>query len=1373
MVTIRSVNEIILNLIDFFKIAQPNLDTKPGTVARDLAIDGPANQLALLYDEVSKVSTQQSLRLVLGSDLDKLAKNFGLTRKGSTFSTGVGLLTFSSIPSTININKGGLITAGNGFSFAVVNGLSVVPSQLNFYKSIATKYQNDLAFVGITDQYAVQVSLQSTTAGSSGDIPKYSLSRTNIPGVSNVTNANPFIGGNDQEDDAAFRNRILSIFSGSSIGTALGYKNVALATTGVTDAFVVEPGSPLMTRDGSEVTSDSLGNLTIVSEGTGGKVDVVILGSNLVKNTDSFIYRDLSNNNDPTSSKNIIVLGQITGDTNKTFNQKRIADIAAGTVPAQPVDALVQVTGSSSGSNFQEKSVDSFGRVTGNYELIKDTGVYGGSPWGFDSFHWINNNITFNEDRIKSKFGGQDAVTFSDVLEIPQVQQNISITNENSNVVTSDRSLIQLLHTPATAVTRVFNVNTGERYTVVSQNPNGNGSTNTSGVIKISGSTLPSQSDVLQVDYNWVITYDQYADYDGRSLTNNPRPVTDSTDWGYSNLIRTEKVNFTKNGSGTFFTGTTSLPITSVVTASTFDKIDGYVTTVASGTFTGRLAFVINNLFNATTSVDHVYFKNSTIELYNTAQNNGTFSNVTIVVGITLEYVTTIILPTDTKAVQGDKITAVLNTTDVFNNTNSAGNFSGNQLTIPAANLTTPATNIILNTAYIANVQNIISTSITTVPLSRLGNGFSTNNSNGFNNLYVNNTTRKENQTIQKNLSNQFYVELNLSSLDASLIANQIISVIRLSDGLEVWNQDFNGTITTNTSTNNYQLIFGGHNTPALGDRVLVIYYATDTQRSQPFTFANKIYDKVFGTLQYNAANNTFLTGIHIFATESPVTFQILEPNTDIVLATATDGVLTNASMNASLANFTSSTVNFANILDASSQKINILFKKIRFLNCSHVNNSNTFDILSYNVGTNTISLANDYSKISNSQISITRISDGQELWSNAGTIDTVNNLLVFPATDSAASLDKVYITYSNESNLRQTPTRLTLNITDQVVNTGTLSVVGTTITKASNIVFASTNSSLKQNLLSAIRLALGLNSNAAIPANVKLVKIAKLERVTTTNSTSNDVLLVNSTYDVFGTTINDNSFFADSFVKDTTLGNFDFVLPTTINNTTNLTTQATNGDKFRITFYYSTTNDLENVIFTRNGTLYTNKSYALIDKVYISSGFNASKSAKLTIGNFNQPVTGSRYTVFYNYIAPKQNERIIVQYNYNKLISDTTFNIENNRPINADILVREAKAIDLDVTINVVITTQFLTSSALVLQNLKDKLIATINSNGLGSSIDSSTLINAAFSVDGVGGARIQFFNKTGSVGTALSIQAHDDQYFVANNITVNQVAT
>src|SRR5277367_5587204 len=180
MVTIRSVNEIISNLIDFFRIAQPTLDTKPGTVARDLFIEGPSAQLSLLYDELQGVSNKQSLRLSIGSDLDKLGKNYGLIRKQSVASTGVALLTFASLNATINVNKGSPVYTPGGLGFTVVNGISIVPSNINFYRSTATKFAAQLAFVGITDQYAVEVTVTASAPGSSGNIGQYTLTKVSI-----------------------------------------------------------------------------------------------------------------------------------------------------------------------------------------------------------------------------------------------------------------------------------------------------------------------------------------------------------------------------------------------------------------------------------------------------------------------------------------------------------------------------------------------------------------------------------------------------------------------------------------------------------------------------------------------------------------------------------------------------------------------------------------------------------------------------------------------------------------------------------------------------------------------------------------------------------------------------------------------------------------------------------------------------------------------------------------------------------------------------------------------------------------------------------------------------------------------------------------
>lgn len=1367
MVTIRSVNEIILSLVDFFKLAQPDLDTKPGTVARDLFIEGPASQLSLLYDELSGIANKQSLRLVVGSDLDKLAKNFGVVRRQATPASGAALLTFASLNAPIPINRGTIITASNGFSYSVTTGTSVLPSAINFYRAVAAKFRDQLDFAGISDTIAVQVTVTATSPGSTGNIGKYSLTKANIAGVSNVTNVNAFNGGTDQETDAAFRNRILSAFSGSSVGTALGYLNVALSVDGVGDAAVIEPGNALMTRDGTEVSIATDGTRTIVSEGSGGKVDVIVLGSNLIENSDSFIFRDKSNNNDPTSSKNDVVLGQIAEDANKTINRKRIDDIKNGVLPAQPVDTILQVSGSISGSNFLAKSVDSLGRVSGNYEIIRDTGVYGGSPFGFDTFHWISNKISlFSEDRIKGQFNGQDATTFTDVLEVPQIQQTVLITNENSTV-TSDRSIIQLLHTPATNVTRVFNVNTGERYIITNQNLDQTGSTNTSGRIQISGNTLPSTSDSLQVDYSWVVSFDQYSDYDGLYNTKNPRSVTNSIDWGLASAIQKEKILFTLSSGNNFYVGTASHPISSVISANKSTIADGTVTLLTSGAFVNRLAVTISNLLETVTSIDSITFKNNNTELYHTDQENNSFTVATEVLGIDIVYSVTIILPTDTVAVNGDQVTVIMNSVDVFHTTTTQGSSSGSQITIPSSLVNSSATSLVLETTYIANVSDLFSSAVTSLSTSRSGNGFILSNNSGFNNFSAVNIVRRENQIVQKNLSNQFYVDLSIPAIDFVITPSQVVSVVRLVDGYELWSANHLGTIVTGSS-GNYQLILSGFNDPVISDRVLVVYYATDIRRFQPFSFSNNLIKTRVETLSTDAGTGKLTVPITSFTNQFNIPFTIIDPDTDIVWFSATDGQLINN--NDGTASLSSYAVNMSSLPNLLHKKVKIVVPTL-LGGPTDVNNDGIYDITEYDISSNTLTITEVMSKITSDQISVIRLLDGKEIWSYTGTIDTTNNKLLIPASSAAAAGDLVFIIFFNYKNLRQAPTRLLGTTTDQIVNPGIITINGTTLTKAENIIFTATNTGLKLNLSEALRKALKLSSTATLPSNVKVAKIIKAEKVVTASNTDDSVLTVLATYDTQNSVIQNNLLYANEMLADSSFQALDFKLPNTINNSL---TGATNnlptlGDKIRITFYFITENDSENLSYTRNGTLYTNKRFALINKMFIASGFKASQATRFTTTSFTQPGLGSRYKIFYDYLAPKQNERIVVRYNYNQLISDVTFAIENSRPINADVLVRAAKETLLDLTINVVIDPAQTSSQTTILQNLRDRLVTTLTTTQLGQIVDQPTIINVAQSVSGIARARILYFNKTGGIGQVLKVQAQEDEFFSPNNIIIN----
>ncbi len=1362
MANIRNANDIIQSLIDLFKVLQPDMDTKPGAVARDLFIEAPANQLSLLYEELSKISALQSLRLAIGADLDKLAQNFGAVRRSASKSTGIALLTFNSIPTAISIDKGSLIFSSNGFSFTVLNGTSVTPANSNLYKSIATKYKTDLDFIGITDQYAVEVSVEATTPGTAGNISKYSLNRTTIPGVSNITNINPITGGTNQEDDSTFRNRVLSIFSGSSVGTSLGYKNIALSDSGVLDALVIGPGDSLMVRDGTQVSRNSDGSYTIISEGQGGKIDIVILGSRLDENIDSFIYRDLSNNNDPSDDKNIIVLGQMSDDVNKTITKKRIDNFKNGELPAQPVESVLEVSGSLSGSNFKEMEVDSLGRISGNYEIVKDTGVYSGSPFGFDKFRWISNKISlFGEDRIKSSFNSQDNVTFTDVLSIPKVQQNIQITNENSIVSNSDRSIIQLLHMPATSITRIFNTNTGERYTIIDQNLDGDDTINTTGRVKISGNSLPSSSDILQVDYTWILDYDPCIDYDGKLLNNNPRVTTtsDSIDWGYSNLVRSEVINLTRNSSSSFFSGTTTHAVTSVISLNTFSQEESAVSIVRDTTSPLNLKKIVtvNSLVAPIDNIESILLANTNKECYNILSNDGSFSNTKVIIGSKIRYNATIVLPSDCIANEFDEVTVIFNISDIFTIDGTSGNFSNNQITIPVTNFSTTSDIFKCRCTYISNVQDLLTTSISSLPISRAGNGYILKNKVGFNNTIISNISRREHQTVAKNSDNKYYVKLSISSLEFSLTASNIISSIRLSDNLELSNND--NQVTVSIDTDGYYLaVFNDYNTPVTGDKVLVIYYADDLKRNQPVSFSNKIIRSNIDSLQYDTLNDEYFLAMHQLTEALDQSFTILDSTNDSVYASVTDGYIT-TSFGSENVGYISSSTNFSSIENITSKKLKIFDSLIS-------NNNGLYDITDYDSITNTLTITNILSNITSNQISIIRISDGQELWNSSGEIVIEENKLILPGINFPSIEDNVIIIYYINNNLRQAPTRLSVNIADQINTSGVLTISGRTLKKVENIVFTVTNDGLKHNVFDALRTFLGLNSNASIPSTIKIARLVALEKVETT--TNDEVLSVLTTFDVKGYNIKNNILYENEAFYNEDLGDLEFIIPSTVTNTDN---EPKSGDNLRITFYYTTDSDYENLFFTRNGTIYTNKIFTLIDSVYISSGFTKSQSTRITISNFNQPLSSSRYKSFYDYLAPKQNERIIIRYNFNKLISDVSFNIESQRPLNADVIVRAAKKINVDVTMNIVIKQEFLDSgsSQIVAQNLKDKIISALNVNVLESIIDSSDLINVAYSVDGIDRSRIIYFNKSGEAGQVLSLTAQKDEYFVANNVIIN----
>ncbi len=1083
MVRVRTANDIVLSILDFYRTAQPNLDLKPGQVARDILVDGPAVQLARLYEELLRVQDSQSLFMSLGSELDAVASNFGATRKQGSRASGIALLTFNEIESDIPITKGGVVTASNGASFTVNTSLTVGVANKNTYRATAQKYRGALDFVGIDDDYAVEVSVDATSTGSGGNISRYSLTSTSIPGVSGITNPTSFAGGSPAETDSAFKRRVLGIFSGANTGTETGYRNVVLSDPDVVDAIVVGPGDPLMTRDGTQVYIAEDGTRTVTSEGTGGKVDIYTYGFRLAEILDSFIYYDKSNQDDPTDTVNDYVLGQIEGDENKLVVTKRRENLENQELPNQPVTNILEVSGSSSGSNFVEKSTDELGRVSGNYELVYDDGVYSGSPWGFDRLRWVDDRIRdLPEDLTKGKFNSQDSTGFSDVTRIGAIKQNIQVINENSRIDPSNRSSIYLSHYPVTAVSRVFNQTTGERYIVSSQNPDG-GTQNTTGRITITGSTLPAVSDILQVDYIWLFDYDPFWDFDNRVNSDNIRDALDSIDWGYSNDVRREEVIV--QGTGTQQrTLEVTHPVNAVVSVNTFKEDTDVQVTLVSNRLAVAVSLQVVSVISVANSI-------SGAEYYNTGRDDGSFSGLTIY------------LPTDTSAQVGDIVNVRYNVEDKFTADGVSGSFSGNTITLPVQ--TDIGDGYVVEVNYLADIRQLVpATALANLPIYRNGNGF--------------------------------------QNADTTL----------------------------------------------------------------------------FGT----------------------------QPTTHIY----------------------------------------------------------------------------------------------------------------YPVVSIVPDLSPPI-----QSNLRRAPSRLKMTIAG-TISPGVLTATGTTITGIFDGVFTATANGRTHDLSSLIRKALNLTSNQAIPGNVGVISLIAFDKV---QAQDQEVIAVEQQYDVFGYEILNNDFSKTESLQNTSLTRTQIKLPKTLTNEENI---PVIGDKFRVTFYIGTTEDTENVSFSKSGTLYTQKTFAFVDVISVSSGFTsgASQTATLTVAPQNQPTQGSRYTSYYDYLAPKQNERITIRYNKNQVITDNTFAIERARPIGSDVLVKSAVPIRVNISLAIVVEKGYETSSAVVSQNVQDSVTQALNATSLGTTIDESDFINVAGAISGVGRVRSTRFNRDGEVGRVLSIEAQKNEYIIANDVVV-----
>ena len=709
MASFRTFSEIVASMLERLKLSQPNLDTKAGTVSRDLFVDIQADQLERLYRSMAIISEKQSLATATGRDLDRIASNFGIPRKSPTSSSGLIVFYTNTITNDITIPTGTIVRSRSGVSFRTIGEFNMLASQKNLYAANANRIRSALNVAGVTSSYAIEVPIQCIRPGKSGNVSSLQIVSSDADADVGVVNLTAMTGGENREADSTFRSRILAIFSGSNTGTANGYRNSALGVDGVLDALVVEPGSSLMLRDGTEVVEFEGGSTKILNSGSGGKVDIYILGRNVRQISESYVYTDLSGSGSADDNRNDVILGISGQDITMTSEERRLSSFKNGTMPLQPVDSIVSVIGSQSGQ-LVEKFFNTDGTMGGNFELIKDYNPEtGGSPFGYDKIHYTSNKKEVSAESItKGVANSSDKLAYSDINNITSVFRDVSVIRENSSTSNISRNTIVLNHRPIVKVSRVFNSTTGEVYSVSSQNINPVSGLNESGEITISGSSLPSQTDTLSVDYVWRHIYDEYTDYYKPGSTGQFRnpDVSDSIDWSTSSGILNEESIVERTDDGLEYKVSLKYDasnILSVFSTSSSESSVGYVSDDLGNQVFGIEIDLdddpISSIYSIKTS--------SGMEIYNTKSANGNFSSRKI------------ILPSDSPAEIGDIVIVTYNKLELYSLENTDGSFSGKSIVLPSedvlisADISGIVNNLLLSgdpvyVNYSANISDVI-----------------------------------------------------------------------------------------------------------------------------------------------------------------------------------------------------------------------------------------------------------------------------------------------------------------------------------------------------------------------------------------------------------------------------------------------------------------------------------------------------------------------------------------------------------------------------------------------------------------------------------------------------------------------------------------
>lgn len=264
--------ERIRFIVDFLHNAQSFstllLIDDPGFTGNSIEVSLSPYKLAIR--QAFYLQNDNAVQAVIDNAFDKLASNFGLTRRGGFRSRGAVVFSVSFQPEqAIALPLGSRVSGSAGVAFRTTSFSQIT--------TIGVGAQ----FNPTTGRYSAQAFVQAEAPGLNGNLAPGGIGVV-IDGPSGVqvTNESRLFGGKDEETNRDLANRAMTTLSAVDTGRFQGYVKTAIGVPGVLQVNVVDAGHPLMQRDIDSCTGEHVG----------GDVDIWIRGESVATVTDAFAF---------------------------------------------------------------------------------------------------------------------------------------------------------------------------------------------------------------------------------------------------------------------------------------------------------------------------------------------------------------------------------------------------------------------------------------------------------------------------------------------------------------------------------------------------------------------------------------------------------------------------------------------------------------------------------------------------------------------------------------------------------------------------------------------------------------------------------------------------------------------------------------------------------------------------------------------------------------------------------------------------------------------------------------------------------------------------------------------------------------------------